>query len=217
MKKLAAYVSVVVISSLGLFASQATGQESSRNQQKVLLFIRDGSIDLEYMLKNEAGLIKETLETAGFKVEIATPTGEMINAGSVHLKPDLKITDVSVRQYAGFILPCMAVDDSKVQPSDEAVKMVKEAIAADKPVAAQLGSIRTLAKAGLLKGKKYASVFEFEDPYFEGSTRSEAGLVRQGNIITSGICPYMAKEKQIKDGTKDLVAALIKAMKRETD
>src|SRR3989337_20112 len=141
MKKLAAYVSLMVISSLGLFASQAIGQESSRKQQKVLLFIRDGSIDLEYMLKNEAGVIKETLETAGFKVEIATPTGKTISAGSVSLKPDLKITDVSVQQYAGFILPCMAVDDSKIQPSEEAVRMVKEAIAADKPVAAQLGSI----------------------------------------------------------------------------
>jgi putative intracellular protease/amidase len=217
MKKLAAYVSVMVILSLGLFASQAIGQESSRKHQKVLLFIRDGSIDLEYMLKNEAGLIKETLETAGFKVEIATPTGETITAGSVNLKPDLKITDVSVQQYAGFILPCMAVDDSKTQPSEEAVRMVKEAIAADKPVAAQLGSIRTLAKAGLLKGKKYAAVGEFEDPYFEGSIRSGTGIVRQGNIITSGICPYMAREKQIKDGTKDLVNALIKTIKRETD
>ena len=52
--------------------------------------------------------------------------------------------------------------------------MVKEALASDKPVAAQLGSIRTLAKAGVLKDKKYAAIREFADPYFEGATRTRS-------------------------------------------
>jgi hypothetical protein len=74
-----------------------------------------------------------------------------------------------------------------------------------------------LAKAGLLKGKKYAAIFEFQDPYFEGSILSGSGIVRDGNIITSGICPFMAKERQTKDGTKDLVRTLISTIKSETD
>ncbi len=189
----------------------------SQESDKVLLFIRDGSMDLEYMLKKEVGIMKETIESAGFKVEIATRSGEPISAGSVNVKPDLRITDVSVSDYAGFILPCMAVDDAQAQPSGEAVTMVKEAAAAGKPVAAQLGSIRTLAKAGLLKGQKYASVLEYDDPYFEGSVRSGTGIVRGGNIITSGVCPYMAREREIEDGTEELATALIDAIKPGTD
>jgi putative intracellular protease/amidase len=200
----------------GIFSSSIY-KLHSQEPNKVLLFIRDGSMDLEYMLEKEAGVMKETLEAAGYKVEIATLSGEPISAGSVNLTPDLKISDVSVPQYAGFILPCMAVDDAQTQPPEEAVKMVKEAAAAGKPVAAQLGSIRTLAKAGLLKGKKYASVLEYEDPYFEGSIRSGTGIVRDGNIITSGVCPFMARENQIQDGTEALVSALIDAIKPGTD
>lgn len=189
----------------------------SQESNKVLLFIRDGSMDLEYMLKKEVGIMKETIEAAGFKVEIATLSGEPISAGSMNLKPDLKISDVSVQHYEGFILPCMAVNDAQSQPSEEAVTMIKAAAAAGKPVAAQLGSIRTLAKAGLLKGKKYASVLEFDDPYFEGSVRSGTGILRDGNIITSGVCPYMAKEREIEDGTQELVSTLIDAIKTGTD
>ena len=36
----------------------------AKNTPKVLLFIRDGSADLEYMLQKEVGVMKETLETA---------------------------------------------------------------------------------------------------------------------------------------------------------
>ena len=185
----------------------------SQELNKVLLFIQDGSMDLEYMLKKEVGIMKETIEAAGFKVEIATLSGEPISAGSMNLKPDLKISDVSVPHYEGFILPCMATQN---QPSEEAVTMIKEAAEGGKPVAAQLGSIQTLAKAGLLKGKKYASVLEFADPYFEGSILSGTGVVKDGNIITSGICPFMARNRDIKDGTVDLALALINAIRAET-
>jgi putative intracellular protease/amidase len=185
----------------------------AKKTSTVLLFIRDGSTDLEYMLTKEVEVMKTTLTESGFKVEIATLTGEPISVGSVNLKPDLKIDDVSVAEYAGFILPCMAVDDTQTQPNTKAVAMVKEALALGIPVAAQLCSIRTLAKAGVLKGKKYASVLEFGDPYFEDSVLSGTDVVKDGNVITSGICPFMAREREIKDGTKDLTLALINAIK----
>lgn len=120
--------------------------------------------------------MKETIEKAGFKVEIATLSGELISAGSVRLKPDLKISDVSVLDYEGFIIPCLAVDDRVVPPQKEIVTLIKEIKV--KPIAAQLGSIKILAKAGLLKDKKYASAIEFSDPYFESSILSGTGVVK---------------------------------------
>lgn len=187
----------------------------SQESNKVLLIIRDGSGDLEFMLKKEVKIMKETIEKAGFKVEIATLSGEPISVGSVRLKPDLKISDVSVQDYEGFILPCLAVDDRVVPPQKEIVTLIKEV--EDKPIAAQLGSIKILAKAGLLKDKKYASAIEFSDPYFESSTLSGAGVVKDGNIITSGICPFMARRDEIQDGTEELAIALVKAIKTSTD
>ena len=184
----------------------------SQESNKVLLFIRDGSPDLEFMLKEEVGVMKETLEEAGFKVDIATLTGEPISAGSVKLKPDLKLNDVSVRDYDGFILPCMATDVDGVYPiPDEVIMLVKGVT--NKPIAAQLGSIQILAKAGLLKDKKYASAIEFDNSYFEGSVLTGTGVVKDGNIITSGVCPYWARSNEMKDGTHELTITLIKAIK----
>lgn len=187
----------------------------SQESNKVLLIIRDGSGDLEFMLKKEVIIMKETIEKAGFKVEIATLSGEPISAGAVRLKPDLKISDVSVLDYAGFILPCLAVDDRVVPPQKEIVTLIKEV--EFKPIAAQLGAIKILAKAGLLKDKKYASAIEFSDPYFESSTLSGSGVVKDGNIITSGICPFMARRDEIQDGTEELAIAFVKAIKTSTD
>jgi putative intracellular protease/amidase len=188
----------------------------SQESNKVLLIIRDGSPDLEFMLKEEVGVMKETLEAAGFKVDIATLTGEPISAGSVKLKPDLKLSDVSVLDYDGFILPCMATDVDGVYPiPDEVIMLVKGVT--NKPIAAQLSSVKILAKAGLLKGKKYASAIEFVDPYFEGSVHTGTGVVTDGHIITSGICPLMARRDKIEHGTEELANALVMAINTGTN
>ena len=197
---LSLFTLVVAFMSISVLHSQETN--------KVLLFIRDGSPDLEFMLKEEVGVMKETLETAGFKVDIATLTGEPISAGSMKIKPDLKLKDVSVLDYDGFILPCMA---SESPVPDEVIMLVKEF--KSKPIAAQLSSIKILAAAGQLKGKKYASAIEFDSPSFEGSVLTGTGVVSDGNIITSGICPMMARRDKIEDGTEELASTLVKAIK----
>ena len=211
MKKLLLFSLLTLVMAF-MSISDLHSQESS----KVLLIIRDGSPDLEFMLKEEVGVMKETLEAADFKVDIATLTGETISAGSVKLKPDLKLNDVSVLDYDGFILPCMARKANDEYPIPDEVIMLLKGVT-NKPIAAQLGSIQFLAKAGLLKDKKYASAIEFVDPYFEGSVLTGTGVVRDGNIITSGVCPYWAKGNELKDGTKELASALVKAIKTGTN
>jgi putative intracellular protease/amidase len=191
----------------------------AQSTPKVLLFMRNAqkSGDLEYMLKKEVGVMKDTLEKSGYKVVVATLDGSSFTAGSTTVKADIKLADAKVADYAGFILPCLAVPSYPAPPevSPEAIALVKSAIAAGKPIAEQTGSIWTFAEAGLLKGKKYAYAFEEKSPYFEGAIFAGTGVVRDGLILTSGICPYMALKMNTKDGTEELALALVAAMKEK--
>ena len=189
----------------------------AQNDPKVLLFIRNAqkSGDLEYMLKKEVGVMKDILEKSGYKVVVATLDGSSFTAGSTTVKADIKLADAKVAEYAGFILPCLAVPSYPAPPevSPDVIALVKKAVSAGKPVAAQTGSLWTLAEAGLLKGKKYAYAMEEKSSYFAGATFAGTGVVRDGLIITSGICPYMALKSKDKDGTEPLAFALAEAMK----
>jgi protease I len=180
---------------------------------KVLLFMRSGSGDLEFVLKKEVLVMKDTLERSGFKVVIATLDGSDFSAGSMTVKSDIRLAEAKVLDYQGFILPCMMVASyPEPEVSQEALNLVREAVAAGKPVAAQTGSLWTLAKAGLLKGKKYAYAFAEKSPRFEGAIFGGTGVVRDGLILTSGLCPHMARTLKTNDGTQQLALALVEVM-----
>ncbi len=146
-------VLIAILFSTFIFA-YAYAQDSPR----VLLFMRNAqkSGDLEYMLKKEVGVIKDALEKSGYKVIIATLDGSSFTAGSTTVKADIKLATAQVADYAGFILPCLAVPSYPAPPdvSPDSIARVKNAVSAGKPVAAQTGSLWTLAEAGLLQGKK---------------------------------------------------------------
>ena len=101
----------------------------AQNAPKVLLFMRNAqtSGDLEYMLKKEVGVMKDTLEKSGYKVVIATLDGSSFSAGSTTVKADIKLAEAKVADYAGFILPCLAVPSYPAPPevSPEAIALVK--------------------------------------------------------------------------------------------
>jgi protein deglycase len=183
---------------------------SVKSAPKVLLIIKEGSLQLEYMLTHEVGKMTEIIKQSGFEVVIATISGDTLKAGSVTIKPDLKLEEVNIDEYAGFILPCMVVDLA----SPEMITFVKAVADKGKPIAAQLGSVFILAKAGILKGKKYAFI---EDQGtagdFDGAVFGGYGVVRDGLIITSGTCPWMAKASGREDCTAALSNALADAIK----
>jgi putative intracellular protease/amidase len=188
---------------------------TSAKTPKVLLIVRDGSTQLEYMLNKEVFTMKDLLEKSGCKVTIATISGESINAGNITLKPDTKLSLVNINDYAGFIFPCMATNDS-ISPA--VIAFAKKVADTGKPIAAQLGSVLMLAKAGALKGKKFA----FTDdknlnvkmyPEMEEVNFSGPGVVQDGNVITSGTCPLMAKMNGTQDGTAELTQKLIAMVK----
>ena len=179
-------------------------------QDKVLMIVKDApSLDLPLMLEHEVLVMQKMLEGAGFDVVVASPSGAPLVAGEFTLTPDLRLAEVNMDDYAGIIRPCMAVESEPSIPETEA--LVREALVANKPVAAQTGSVVTLARAGVLMGRKFAYPSEFiEDvPELEGMTPKGHGVVQDGNLITSGVCPYAARELGLEDGTQALTGAMI--------
>lgn len=186
---------------------------------KVLLIPREGSSgDIELMLTKEVGVMVAILQKAGFEVVVATASGAPIVARTTTLRPDLKLADVKVADYAGFILACKAVGlfPGPPQPA-QAVAIVKKAVAQGKPVAAQLGAVCVLAEAGVLKGKRYAFYTDplSRDARFEGAIYSDDTIVKDGNIITSCCCPYIATMMGYPDGTANLTQTLIAELKKK--
>jgi putative intracellular protease/amidase len=200
------FLAVMILSTLSVSCAKST--------PSVLLFIRNGSVDPEFMLRREVGVMKDVLERSGFRVTVATLDGSPLSAGVIKMQPDLRLSDVDVADYAGFILPCMAAGTAgAANISPESVALVKKAVSAGKPVAAQYGSVSALAQSGVLKGKKYAYSAAQQESSFAGAIYSGTGVVRDGLILTSGNCPYMAQANKLKDGTEQLTLALVEAMK----
>ena len=212
---------VAIVLSLVMISAIAEAQSISQ----VLLIPREGeSSSLDFMLAKEVGVMTDLLQKAGFKVVVANVSGQPIEGLIKKLKPDLKLSEVKVDAYAGVVLACMAVGLFPGPPvSPEAVSIVKQAVAKGKPVAAVLGAVYILAEAGVLKGKRYAFVDDplnqlppnTKDLRFEGAIYSGPGVVQDGNIITSGVCPMAEAFTGMRDCTPELTRAFIAQLGRK--
>jgi putative intracellular protease/amidase len=198
---------------LALLLALVPGCAQSKSKQ-VLLILDEQSGDMEYMLTKEVGVMVDMLTKAGFKVLTASDSGQQIVAGKTTLKPDMKITDVKVEDYAGLILPCMArLNDFDASPAT--LEVIKKAVAQEKLIAAQLGGVAALFQAGVMQGKQFTALEDAKD-YYQGTSSAiykGEGVVQDGNIITGGICPYIAKEMGKKDTTVELTQKFIDALK----
>ena len=108
--------------------------------------------------------------------------------------------------------------------SPEAMTIVQKALSNGKPVAANGNAPVVLAEAGVLKGKKYSFIRDplqateklpFTFPAFQGAIYSGIGLVQDGLIITSGICPTIEKVSGMENGTVKLTKAFIVAVQKK--
>jgi putative intracellular protease/amidase len=216
-------ISIMVAILLSLVMISAIAEAQSISQ--VLMIPREGkSANLDLMLSKQVGVMTELLQKAGFKVVVASVSGEHLQGVAYELKPDLKLTEVKLDDYAGVIIPCMATGLFPGPPiSPVLVSIVKQAVAKGKPVATGLGGAYILAEAGVLKGKRYAFVEDAlnpvpphqKDPRFEGAIYSGSGLVQDGNIITSGRCPNLEAKTGLPDNTPELTRAFIAELRRK--
>jgi len=232
MRKIVVFASLIFLICVVSFSSnpilgptEALGQ----NVRKVLMIPREGySRDLDLMLKMEVGVMISLLKNAGFEVDIATNSGQPILGTTEKIEMDkvMQLSTVKLENYAGLIMPCMAVGSFPGPPvSLETVAIVKKALAGGKPVAASTFSVIILAEAGVLKGKKYAfsrdplktekswGKFGSTDQRFVDAIYSGPGVIQDGNIITSGACPFMERVGGgLQSKVVELTQTFIKAM-----
>ena len=153
--------------------------------------------------------MERLIEEAGLKYAVATAYEQTFWGPNATLEHDLLLEDVDVSKYAGVLLPCMSAGvPGTIEASS--VEIVREAVAQGKPVAAQHGQICTLARAGLLTGKRYAYVH----PSFREGVYAGTGVVQDGLVLTSANCPDWALRTGEPDGTVELTLRLIAAIVR---
>jgi putative intracellular protease/amidase len=225
MRKISIFAIMLILAVVICFSSQAFGQST----RKVLMIPREGySRDLDLMLKMEVGVMISLLKNAGFEVDIATTSGQPIlgTTEKIEMEKVMQLSTVKLENYAGIIMPCMAVGSFPGPPVCPAsVAIVKKALGEGKPVAASTFSGIILAEAGVLKGKKYAfsrdplktekswGKFGGTDQRFVGAIYSGPGVIQDGNIITSGACPFMERlGGGLQSKTVELTQTFIKAI-----
>jgi putative intracellular protease/amidase len=225
MRKISLFVIAIILAGIISFPTQVLGQSGS----KVLLIPREGfSFDPDLMIKMEIGVMRVLLKNAGLAVDIATSTGISIWGPTEKVTDIKELRNIKIDDYSGVIIACMAVGGGAQPPSPashEAMAIVKKALSDGKPVAANGNAPYVLAEAGVLKGKKYSyvqdplkstGIFPLTIPAFQDAIYSGSGLVQDGLIITSGICPSLAKYGGMEeDGTVKLTKAFIAAVKKK--
>jgi putative intracellular protease/amidase len=189
---------MVAVSSL--LCAESTPAFSQGTAGKVLMVPREGySQDLDLMISREVDVMTGLLKSAGLTVDIATTSGSPIIGPSQKIEKVLKLAQVNVNEYAGVLMPCMAVGLFPGPPvAPEAVAVVKKTLAAGKPVASALGSTIILAEGGVLRGKRYAFIADplkatdtgERDARFADAIYTGPGVTQDGQIITCGVCPY---------------------------
>lgn len=179
---------------------------------RVFMFVRDGSRDLDLMLREEVGVMRSMLTDAGYIVDIATTDGKPLSDKGSTLTPTVKLDAVDMADYVGIILPCMAPASGHAMPA--AVEaLTAQAAELGLPIAASRGSVTTLANVGALSGHRYAAFAgaadrdEFADGEFMG-----VGVVRDRKISTAGICPLASRSLGEPDGTVELTASFIASL-----
>ena len=221
MRKMGILLTLIMFFVAGVisFTSEVYGQSA----RKVLMIPREGySSDLDLMLKMEVGVMNILLKRAGFQVDIATDSGAAILGHTEKIEKVMRLSDIKPDDYVGIIMPCMAVGWYPGPPvSSQTVAIVKKALADGKPVSATSNASIILAEAGLLKGKKYAYAFDPLKPHpilkrtdlrYEGGIYSGDGVVQDGKIITSGVCPVLEKVLAKQNGTVKLTETFIAAI-----
>ena len=195
----------VYILSIGLYRITDAGAQD----RQVLLIAREGSVDLGQMVDKELAVMKDLMEKSGLTVVISTSTGQELSSTSRSIKPNHKLSEIDPSEYQGVIIACMAGGRPGHIPS-EALEIVKFMFSKGLPVAAQDGAVCILADAGILKGKKYAlhkEIFYIRDGIYSGK-----GVVVDGNVITSGICPFITSAES-PDCTTMLTEKFIEMVK----
>ena len=135
---------------------------------------------------------RSALEEAGAQVELLSlKTGE-IQARNHDLEPagtvpvDRAVSDASVGEFDGLVLPGGTVNPDKLRVDDTAVAFVRDFVVSGKPVAAICHGPWTLVEAGVAVGRTLTSYPSIRtDLRNAGAHVVDQEVVVDGNLITS--------------------------------
>lgn len=187
---------------------------------KILLLVPEDNPDYlvsDMIFNIEAGAMVRMLEDAGYEVDVATGSGQRLTAGQNSFMPEYRFTEINVDDYVGLILPSVRAS-KREKYSEGATDIIRQIHMQRKPIAAQAYGIVWLGEAGVLSGKKFSFVsanvnsIRLKNRLKDGVLIGNRPIVKDGNIITSGVCPDTSRKFNLPDGTEWLTKALIKEL-----
>ncbi len=156
------------------------------NGKKVAILAADG------VEKVELEQPRAALEEAGATVELLSLKSGEIQARNHDLEPagtfpvDREVSQVSVDDYDGLVLPGGTVNPDKLRLDDSAVSFVRDFVDSGKPVAAICHGPLTLVEAGVAKGRTLTSYPSIRtDLRNAGANVVDEEVVVDDNLITS--------------------------------
>lgn len=135
---------------------------------------------------------RAALEQAGAKVELLSLKSGEIQARNHDLEPagtfpvDRVVSDASVEEFDGLILPGGTVNPDKLRLDSSAVVFVENFVSSGKPVAAICHGPWTLVEAGMVAGRTLTSYPSIRtDLRNAGAHVVDQEVVVDGNLISS--------------------------------
>lgn len=135
---------------------------------------------------------RAVLEEAGAQVELLSLKLGEIQARNHDLEPagtfkvDREVSEASVSEFDGLVLPGGTVNPDKLRMDSSAVSFVRDFAASGKPVAAICHGPWTLVEAGVAAGRRLTSYRSIRtDLRNAGANVVDEEVVVDGNLITS--------------------------------
>jgi deglycase len=135
---------------------------------------------------------RAALQDAGAQVEVLSLKAGEIQARNHDLEPagtfavDRAVSDASVDEYDGLVLPGGTVNPDKLRLDDSAVSFVRDFVGSGKPVAAICHGPWTLVEAGVVANRTLTSYPSIRtDLRNAGADVVDEEVVVDGNLITS--------------------------------
>ncbi|BBZ50636.1 type 1 glutamine amidotransferase [Mycobacterium heidelbergense] len=135
---------------------------------------------------------RAALQEAGARVEVLSLKAGEIQARNHDLEPagafavDRAVSDASVDDFDGLVLPGGTVNPDKLRLDDSAVSFVRDFVASGKPVAAICHGPWTLVEAGVVVGRTLTSYPSIRtDLRNAGAHVVDEEVVVDGNLISS--------------------------------
>lgn len=135
---------------------------------------------------------RAALQDAGAWVQLVSLKGGEIQARNHDLEPagtfpvDRKVSEASVDEYDGLVLPGGTVNPDKLRMDSSAVSFVRDFVRSGKPVAAICHGPWTLVEAGVAVGRTLTSYPSIRtDLRNAGARVVDEEVVVDGNLISS--------------------------------